>query len=524
MVAAGQQRLEVSSEDPGYRARPLAVLIVALIAMAVGLAPMPGLAPAAHRTLIVLVVAAGLWVSEALPVAITALLIPVLGATLGAADARSAFAAFGDPIVFLFMGTFLLTDAAEQHGLNARLARGVLGSNWVRGRPTRLLWAVAILGCVISAWVNNTATTVMLLPLALTAERAGSRRLLVATLLMTSYAPSLGGLATPVGTAPNLIGLRLLEQATGHRPSFDQWCVKFAPLAILATLLTAAWLQFVTGRGKKGAAGGKVGADRTNAVGRGVTTAGNNRAADVSPIADASPLSGGASGPPAANSPWSRAERTLIPVFVAVILLWIAPGILAGTALGGAAWLKAWQSRFPEAVAPLIGALALFLLPSGAARGARILEAGVLKRVDWSTLLLFGGGLSLGAMMFESGLARAMGEAIFKAMPLHGTFGLVLSATLMAVFVSEMTSNTASAALVVPVVLALAQAAGLDPVKPALAATIGCSFGFMLPVSTPPNALVYATGRVKMREMIVYGALLDVVGVALVAGWVTWVG
>src|SRR4029078_9444460 len=107
----------------------------------------------------------------------------------------------------------------------------------------------------------------------------------------------------------------------------------------------------------------------------------------------------------------------------------------------------------------------------------------------WSTLLLFGGGLSLGAMMFESGLARAMGEAIFHAMPLHGTFGIVLSSTLMAVLVSEMTSNKESAALFVPVVLARAKAAGVDPVKPALAATIGCSFGFMLPVSTPPNAL-----------------------------------
>lgn len=481
----------IGAEDPGSRARPLAVLIVALIALGVALAPNPGLTPAAHRTLVVLVAAAGLWLSEALPVAITALVIPVLGVTLGATDARGAFGGFGDPIVFLFFGTFLLTDAAEQHGLNARLARGVLASPWVGAKSTRLLWAVAILGCLISAWVNNTATTVMLLPLALTTERAGTRRLLVATLLMTSYAPSLGGLATPVGTAPNLIGLRLIEQATGHRPSFDSWCLRFAPLAIVATLMTALWLRFVAGRG-------------------------------VAPAAV--PAAAPAAEPPAPPRAWSLAERTLIPVFIAVIVLWIAPGILAGTPLGGEAWLRNWQARIPEAVAPLIGALALFLLPSGAAGGARILEGKVLWRVDWSTLLLFGGGLSLGSMMFESGLARALGEAIFRAMPLHGTFGVVLSATLMAVLVSELTSNTASAALVVPVVLALAQAAGLDPVRPALAATIGCSFGFMLPVSTPPNALVYGTGRVTMREMIVYGVLLDAAGVMLVSAWVTWIG
>lgn len=490
--------MTLDTEDTPHRTRPLAVALVALLALGVALVPMPGLPVAAHRTLVVLTVAAGLWISEALPVAITALLIPVLGAILGATDAKGAFSGFGDPIVFLFFGTFLLTDAAEVHGLNARLARGVLSSRWVSGRPTRLLWAVGILGCVISAWVNNTATTVMLLPLALAAERTASRRLLVSTLLLCSYAPSLGGLATPVGTAPNLIGLRLLEQATGHRPSFDQWCVRFAPLAIVGTLVTALWLRFIAGRG----------GDRPGAAAPAIEVA-----------------------PAPVRVPWSRAERTLIPVFVGVILLWITPGILAGTSLAGAAWLKTWQARAPEPVAPMLGALCLFLLPSGrrGARenrgsGARMLDATCLRRVDWSTLLLFGGGLSLGAMMFESGLARAMGEAIFHAMPLHGTFGIVLSSTLMAVLVSEMTSNTASAALVVPVVLALAQAAGVDPVKPALAATIGCSFGFMLPVSTPPNALVYATGRVTMREMIVYGVLLDVVGVLLVATWVNMIG
>src|SRR4029453_9745478 len=120
-----------------------------------------------------------------------------------------------------------------------------------------------------------------------------------------------------------------------------------------------------------------------------------------------------------------------------------------------------------------------------------------------------------------SGLARALGEAIFAHMPVQGMPGIVLAATLMAVLVSELTSNTASASMVVPVVLALAQAAGVDPVKPALAATIGCSFGFMLPVSTPPNALVYGTGRIRIREMITNGILLDLVGIVLVSVWVT---
>ncbi len=471
-------------QSAGAGFRPLPILLTAVAAIAVALAPIPGLAPRAHQVLVILVAAGGLWMTESLPVAVTALLIPILGIALGVTDAKGAYAGFGDPIVFLFFGTFLLTAAAGHHGLIARLANSVLSSEMVRRKPARLLWAIALLGCGLSAWMNNTATTALLLPLALTAESFGSRKLLVGILLMTAYAPSLGGLATPVGTAPNLIGLRLLEEATGHRPSFAQWCAVFAPLAVLSTVLTAWWLRRNTGEAK--------------------------HAGETAVRREA--------------RPWSLAERTLVPLFVVVVLLWIVPGILAGTPLQSAAWLKTWQARLPEPAVPVLGALALFLLPSGAPAGARILDISVLRRVDWSTLLLFGGGLSLGAMMFESGLARALGEGIFHAMPIGGTYGIVLAATLMAVLVSEMTSNTASASLVVPVVLALAQAAHVDPVKPALAATVACSFGFMLPVSTPPNALVFATGRVRISEMIAYGALLDLGGVLLVSAWVTLLG
>ena len=215
-------------------------------------------------------------------------------------------------------------------------------------------------------------------------------------------------------------------------------------------------------------------------------------------------------------------------MFIGVIALWITPGILAATPLQGAPWLKLWQSRLPEPAVPVLGALLLFMLPAAksarALRAPRILDASVFSRVDWSTLLLFGGGLSLGALMFETGLARWIGEGIFRAMPIHGTYGVVLAATLMGVLVSEVTSNTASASLVVPVVLSLAHAAGMDPVKPALAATVACSFGFMLPVSTPPNALVYGTGRVRIGEMVSSGILLDLIGIVLVSSWVTLFG
>jgi sodium-dependent dicarboxylate transporter 2/3/5 len=468
--------------EESSRTRPARAVACAVVAAAAWFVPW-GLEPRAHATLVVLFAVGGLWLTEALPLGASALLVPVLGILLGAAKPAEAFSGFGDPIVFLFLGTFLLTDAASRHGLDRRLADRVIGSPWVRASPARLLFAIALLGCVVSAWVNNTATTAMLLPLAMTAQRFGSRSFLASVLLMTSYAPSLGGLATPVGTAPNLIGLAQIEKFTGSRPSFGGWTLMFAPLAVLSTLGAAAWLRARGGR----------------------TTP-----ADCS-VVTSDPL------------PWSRAERTLCWVAAFVIVLWIAPGLLVATPLLSEPWVVLWKDRFPEACVPLAGGLALMLLPSGAADGSRISDVRTFRSLDWSTLLLFGGGISLGGMMQASGLAEALGHAIFGVVPIQGTFGICLASALMAVIVSEFTSNTASAALVVPVVLALAKAADVDPVPPALAATVGCSFGFMLPVSTPPNALVYGTGKLTIAEMVRCGLLLDVAGALFVAAWVTLV-
>ncbi|MCE9634252.1 MAG: SLC13 family permease [Planctomycetes bacterium] len=475
------------AEETG-RAKPRAAAICAVLGLVAWLLPL-GLDQSARGTLAVLVTVGGLWLTEALPLGTSALLVPVLALLLGVCDAKTAFSGFGDPIVFMFFGTFLLTDAAHRHGLDRRLADSVMTSRWVQASPRRLLFAIAFLGCAISAWINNTATTALLLPLAMTADRLGSKRFLVSVLLMTAYAPSLGGLATPVGTAPNLIGLAQIEKFTGSRPSFAEWTLMFAPLAILATVGSAAWLAW---------RGGRVAMKQMPEATHEIRTT------------------------------WSRAERWLVVVFAFVIVLWIAPGLFGAIdSLKSAPWVKTWKDRFPEAAVPLAGGVLLFLLPATkAATGRvadRITDASAFRRLDWSTILLFGGGISLGTMLEKSGLAKTMGQGIFDAMPIHGGFGITLAATLVAIFVSELTSNTASAALVVPIVLELAKAAGVNPLGPALAATIGCSFGFMLPVSTPPNALVYGTGKLTLRDMASCGLALDVAGAFLVAGWVTLV-
>jgi sodium-dependent dicarboxylate transporter 2/3/5 len=409
--------------------------------------------------------------------------VPVLGVALGAVKPADAFSGCADPTVFLFLGTFLLADAVSHHGIDRRLADTVLGRSRIRDNPRRLVAAIGLVACFASAWISNTATTAILLPVALTAERLGSRRFTAAVLLATAYCASLGGLATKIGSPPNLIGLGALEKATGTQISFVQWSVLFAPLAVGFTIAVLAWLT---------ALGGK-----------------------VEPVT--------AAAVSAERRPWSRAERSVLVVFAGVVLLWLVPGALASVeSLAGETWVKELKARLPEACVPLLGAAVLFVLPAEP-RGERVLTSKALRRVDWGTLLLFGGGLTLGAMMQSSGLARTIGERIFDVMPIHGIFGIAFAATLMAILMSEFTSNTAAAALVVPIVIELARAAGVDPVPPALAATAGCSFGFMLPVSTPPNALVFGTGKISIGQMVRCGIFLDIVGAFVVAGWIALV-
>jgi sodium-dependent dicarboxylate transporter 2/3/5 len=195
--------------------------------------------------------------------------------------------------------------------------------------------------------------------------------------------------------------------------------------------------------------------------------------------------------------------------------LWITPGIIA-LARGADDPLFRWfNARVPEAMASLLGAILLFVLPTDLRRGEFTLSWRDAAKIDWGTILLFGGGLALGELMFSTGLAKWMGESIA-----HGQADTVLGLTMLfaalGTIMSETTSNTASAAMVVPVAIAVSQAAGVPPIQPALAACLGASLGFMLPVSTPPNAIVYGSGLVPVRKMIRHGLMLDVVGWAAV--------
>jgi sodium-dependent dicarboxylate transporter 2/3/5 len=216
---------------------------------------------------------------------------------------------------------------------------------------------------------------------------------------------------------------------------------------------------------------------------------------------------------------WTRGQTNTLVAFGVAVFLWTVPGILALLGLQDSAVAEWLAARVPESVAALAAAVLLFVLPVRLRDGRFTLTWEEAVGIDWGTILLFGGGLALGTLMFETGVARAMGEGLTSVLGASSLWALTFGAIAIGVVLSEATSNTAAANMVIPVVIALAQAAGVDPVPPALGACFGASYGFMLPVSTPPNAIVYSSGLVPIPSMMRAGIWFDIIGV-----FVIWVG
>jgi len=479
------------------RGRRLAGLLVAPAVFLLLLAlPLPGLKPEAHRLAAVMASVIVLWITEALPLPVTALVGAAACVVLRVAPAREVFAPFADPLMFLFIGSFIIARAIFLHRLDRRLAFGVLSINWVGARPTRIMFAFGAVTAFISAWISNTATTAMMFAIGMAIlaflfdnEREGgspiSRQYATGLMLMTSFAASIGGLATPIGTPPNVIGLGFIRQLLGVEFPFFKWAMIGVPVVVVLYL----WLSFYLGRlcpaGVREIAGSREMLVREKArLGR-----------------------------------WTRGQKSTLAAFLVTVSLWIIPGFIALVAGDQSAAYQSINRSLPEAVAAVAGALLLFLLP-GNAKGERAITWEEAVKIDWGVVLLYGGGFALGVLSFQTGLAEAVGRGLTGYLPISGGLGLLFASTLVATLTSEATSNTASANMVVPVVIAIARAAGADPLEPALGATMGASLGFMLPVSTPCNAIVYGSGYVPLKSMIRYGILLDIVGVIVIVAMV----
>ncbi len=481
------------------RRRTAGLVLGPLLCLAVLFAPLDGLAPNAHKLAAVLTLMIVLWMTEAIPLAATALLGPTLVVLLGVAPARAAYAAFADPIIFLFIGSFILAEAMFVHRLDRRLAFSALAVPWIGSSGWRLLLVYASVSAGLSMWMSNTATTAMFFPLgmAVLAELGrgrtndpGFRRFAMAMMLVTSFAASIGGMATPVGTPPNLIGKGLLLSNAGIDVSFAGWMAFGVPLVIVMMAVVAVWMLYPAARGIQ------LGAEATAAV--------------KAELAKLGPMGVG--------------ERNVVTAFGLTVLLWTMPGVLA-LALGQShPWTTRFSALVPESVAAISGALLLFLLPVQWKTRRFTMSWEDASRIDWGIILLFGGGLAMGGLADSTGLADAFGRWVVGHVPGAGTVGLTIMFTAVAILMSEAASNTAAATVVVPTAIAVATAAGVSPLEPALGATFGASMGFMMPISTPPNAIVYSSGHVPIGAMMRYGIVLDLVGFVIIVAAVLTFG
>jgi sodium-dependent dicarboxylate transporter 2/3/5 len=478
------------AEQRFNRRRQTAGLIAAPIVFALILLWPSTLPPAATRLGASLAMMIVLWMTEALPLAITALLGPTLAVLMQVAPARTAFAAFADPIIFLFIGSFMLAQAMFVHGLDRRIAFTALTSSWVGRSGVRLIVVYASVACVLSMWMSNTATTAMLFPLGLAvlAELGRARRhdqvfqrFALAMMLVTSIAASLGGMGTPVGTPPNLIGKALLLQA-GFDLSFFDWMLIGVPVTTIGMLFVVFWL--------------------------------------LTPRARSIQLDDRAAAAVAAElhrlGPMTRGEKNVVFAFALTVGLWVVPGLLQ-IALGQTHPVAArLNAILPESVAAIVGALLLFLLPVDWRSRRFTLSWDEASKIDWGIILLFGGGIAMGALADSTGLSAAFGRWVASQFPGYGTIGLTCVFTAVAILISEAASNTAAATVIVPTAIAVARAAGISPLEPALGATLGASMGFMMPISTPPNAIVYSSGYIPIGAMMRHGVVLDLVGFVII--------
>jgi sodium-dependent dicarboxylate transporter 2/3/5 len=440
-------------------------------------APPAGMSSEAWRVAAVAVWMAVWWLTEAIPIPATSLLPLVLFPLLGVRSIDATAAPYANPVVFLFLGGFVLAAAMTKSGLHRRLALAVIRVGGTR--PAALVGSFMVATAFLSMWVSNTATVAMMLPLAVSVlaladavqpeKRDGN--FAVAMMLGLAYGANIGGLGTLIGTPPNALLAGFLKETHGVSIGFFEWMLFGVPLVVLA--LPAAWLlltRVLYPVGRAPIAGGDQMIEREwQALG-----------------------------------PMSPIERRVAIVTVLTAVSWIGRPVLAGHVPG-----------LSDPGIAVTAALLVFVLPASGATGPRLLEWRQAEELPWGVLLLFGGGLSLASAIEATQLAEWIGSALegLATLPL---FAVVLVVTTLIVFLTELTSNTATAAALLPVVGALAVAIGADPFVLALPTALGASCAFMMPVGTPPNAIVYGSGRLTIPQMARAGLLLNFVMIALI--------
>ena len=436
--------------------------------------------PAAALALLVLLLGAGLpaaaaltaaitawcalwWITEPVPIPFTSLLPLALFPVVGILTPAEVGQAYGSPLLLLLLGGFIISTAMADSGAHRRIALYLVrlfGGHSARSIVLGFMAASAIL----SMWISNTATTLMLLPVALAVlERAGER-LAIPLLLGVAYAASIGGLGTPIGTPPNLIFMQVHADQFGSAPSFPQWMAWGLPVVVVFVPLAALWLT------------------------RGVRL--------ECPVTLPHP------------GAWQPAERRVLTAFSLTALAWVTREAPFG---GWSTWLGVPGAN--DASVALLAVVAMAMIPDG--RGARLLSWDSAVKIPWGVLILFGGGIAIASAFMQSGLADIV-AARLDVLAQVPTWLMILGVCLAVTFLTEVTSNTATASLLMPLLAAAAVAMEVPPPLLMVPAALSASCAFMLPVATAPNAIVYGAQRFTVRDMARAGFALNLLGAVII--------
>ncbi|MCI5076230.1 DASS family sodium-coupled anion symporter [Oricola sp.] len=450
------------------RAGALIWIALAIILVLTVAGPFGGLSREAQAAAAIGLAMAILWVSEAVPLAVTALLPLVLFPLFGIASIADLGSSYANPVIFLFLGGFLIARAIETWALHRRLAFTILSRT--SGDPAVVILAVMGVTAFLSLWISNTAATMVIAPIAasLAALRETDRAFATALMLGTAYAATIGGMGSLIGTPPNALFAAYMQETHNIVIGFAEWMLVGLPVVLV--LLPITWL--VLTRWAFRPASGHL---RTDFARLDAMSTGEIRVALVSGL---------------------------------TALGWIARPVISEFApsLG-----------LTDAGIAMTGAVALFMLPSGGKDGKRLLDWQAASSLRWDVLILFGGGLALASAIDSTGLAAWIGDRA-TALQAYPVLAILVILALVIVYLGELASNTAMAAIFLPVAGAMAVALGADPLTFALPVAMAASIGFMLPVATPPNAIVFANPAVTRQSMIRAGTPLDLIGIMIALG------
>ena len=430
------------------------------------------------------------WVTEAVPIPVTALLpgivLPLFHVTGFYHDkiflftGKNILVNYANPIIFLFLSGFLLAAAMQKWKLDKRLTLFILTRGNIANDSKFVLLGMISIAAFLSMWISNTATTAMLLPLGAGiivqgGGKVGESNFGKSVMLGIAWGASVGGVGTIIGSPPNGICVSILSSSGIRDITFVDWMKIGIPFVIL--FIPIVWLVLL-----------KVFPPEIKKI-----TGGKELI-----LQERKKLGG-----------WSSAERMTVVAFVTVVILWVSNPfwnfIFSKSFFENLSW-------FDENIIALFGALLLFLLPVNWKEQKFVLDWSDAKFVDWGTLLLFGGGIALSDGMFKTGLANWIATSVVSILGSPSTIVLMFALIVMLELLTEVTSNTAVVSMMIPIIISIAQGTGDNPITLCVAATIAASMAFMLPVATPPNALVYGTGYMKIKDMIKGGLVLDFIG------------